>query len=439
MVAPPPVLWDIVEEHLDEVAFLSGQWETALSSPRQTLASVAAGPEERLLAHVDGLLAAGAAARERLLEPALAGGDGEKAFAGALALLESPGREQVDRASELASAAGPEASAALTRALGLAHRPGIDRDLLTLAGAADPKRVGPALDALAFRRLPVPAEVLLRAGSMQAPEVVAAALRAARLAGPKASPFVERALRSPVVAVRDAALESGLVLGLRSAWVTCQQAAEAREPGSGFPLLALALGGEPSDVERITAALAVEALRPAALFALGFTGRAAAAEACLAHLRDAKVARLAGEAFSAITGLVIQGELQAPEPAPREEPIPLELEDLGADLVPGHEAALPLPAADAVEAWWKKARTKLDARARYLGGKPYDAETAQDALAQGPMRRRHALGLDLAIRTRGEYAVQTRGWAADQLRFQSEHRVAPRPELALPFGKLLRG
>jgi uncharacterized protein (TIGR02270 family) len=434
MAAQGPVLWDVVEEHLDEAAFLSGQWEAALASPRRTLASVAAGPEERLRAHLDGLLVAGPAARGRLLDPALAGDDAGKVFAAALAFLESPGRECFDRVATRLDAAAP-----VVRALELARRPGIDRELLALAASGDPRRVAAALDALAFRRVPVPPEIVLQAGAAQAVAVRPAALRAARLAGPRVLGFVDRALASPVAAVRDAALETGLVLGLRSAWTACQKAAAARQAGARFPLLALALGGEASDADAIVAALAVEELRPAALFALGFTGRVVAADACLAHLRDADVGRLAAEAFSAITGLAIEGEYRAAEPPPQAEPVPLEQEDLDADLVPGPEAALPLPAAEAVEAWWKGARARFDARTRYLAGKPYDAGSALAAFVAGPMRRRHAVGLDLAIRSKGEYAVQTRGWAADQLRFQGEHRLAPRSDFDLPFGKLLRG
>lgn len=433
------MLWDIVEQHLDEAAFLFGQWEAALVSPSYTLASVADGPEERLLAHVDGLLVAGTPVRERLLEPALADDDRTRVFAAALVLLESPGRDRFDHVVARLDAAEAGSRVALARALQLAHRPGIDRELLALAAAGNPRRVGPALDALAFRRVPVSADLFRVAGAVQAADVLPTALRAARFAGARAFPFVDRALRSPVAAVREAALEAGLVLGLRSAWAACQSTVKAKEPGCGFALLGLALGGEPSDADVLIKALAVDALRPAALFAAGFTGRVEAADACAAHLRDEKVTRLAAEAFSAITGLAIRGEFRATEPPPRDEPIPLEQEDLDADVVPGLDAALPVPAPDVVEAWWKRARPSFDPRVRYLGGKPHDAASLQVALIDGPMRRRHALGLELAIRTRGEYALQTRGWATDQLRYLTEHGVATRPDFGSPFGKLLRG
>jgi uncharacterized protein (TIGR02270 family) len=433
----PKFMWDVVEEHLDEAAFLSSQWERALVSPKLALSSIANGVEERLRAHVDGLLTAGAPARERLLEPALASKDRTVAFAAALAMLESSGREGFDAVVQRLDEAGPEGNAPFVRSLELARRADVDGELLALAGSGSPRRVGPALDTLAFRRVPVPADLLLSASAMKMPAVLPPALRAARLAGPKALPLVHRSLSSPVPEAREAALESGLVLGLRSAWAACRETVEAREPGSAFALLGLGLGGEASDVDLIARAAAEKSLRHAALFALGFTGRAAAADACLTHLRDENVARLAAEAFSAITGLAIEGEFRAPEPPPREEPIPLEEEDLDANLVPGPEAALPLPAAGAVEAWWKSSRAKFDPRARFVGGKAYDAAAGLAAFVEGPMRRRHALGLELAIRSKGEYALQTRGWAADQIQFQSEHTVGPRIDFSLPFGKLM--
>jgi uncharacterized protein (TIGR02270 family) len=433
------VLWDVVEEHLDEAAFLSGQWEAALVSPDLTLASVADGPEERLLAHVDGLLTAGAAARERVLEPALVDDDRERVFAAALALLESPGRERSALVAERLARAAPPSIAPCLRALELAHRPGIERELLALAGGDAPRAAAPALEALAFRGVPVPPEILLALGAPRAPPPLASAvIAAARWAGPKAIPLVERALGSPVVAVRDAAVETGLALGLRAAWTACRKVAQSMRPGSQRPLLALALGGDASDVETLARAAGVEELRPSALFALGFTGRVAAAEVSLTLMRDEKVARLAGEAFSAITGVAIAGELRAPEPAPTDEPVPLEQEDLDANLVPGPEAALPLPAADAVEGWWKRSGKGFDPRVRYLGGRPWDAAAVQAALAGGSMRRRHALGLDLAVRSGGTYALQTRGWAAHQLRHLAEHPLAPRSDFTSSYGRLLR-
>src|SRR3990172_12448468 len=56
----PDLRLEIVEEHLDEAAFLYRRWESALRSPTVALADVACGPEELLLAQLDALAVAGA-------------------------------------------------------------------------------------------------------------------------------------------------------------------------------------------------------------------------------------------------------------------------------------------------------------------------------------------------------------------------------------------
>ena len=65
------VRWDICEEHLDEAAFLWDRGERALNAPNYAIGEVAVGPEERLLAHLDGLVLGGQPVADKLLLPAL--------------------------------------------------------------------------------------------------------------------------------------------------------------------------------------------------------------------------------------------------------------------------------------------------------------------------------------------------------------------------------
>src|SRR3990172_2746207 len=118
------MLRDIVEEHLGEGAFLWTQWERALVSPRCALAEVAAGPEERLVAHLDGISLASAEELQQLLGRSL----GKKApgtvFIAALALLGAQGTGATDEMERSLAAAEkqPEHLAALVRAMGLCRR-----------------------------------------------------------------------------------------------------------------------------------------------------------------------------------------------------------------------------------------------------------------------------------------------------------------------------
>ncbi len=115
-----PIRWEIAEEHLDEAAFLRQLWEQSLRSPEYSLAEIAAGPEERMLAHLDALVLGGARVAKKLLLPALTSDEPDTVFAAAFALLASEDGDflrEVVRALETTEA---EQKTAVRRALELA-------------------------------------------------------------------------------------------------------------------------------------------------------------------------------------------------------------------------------------------------------------------------------------------------------------------------------
>ena len=94
------ILWDVVEEHLDEAEFLVEQWSAGARSARYNLPTLQKTIEQRLGAHLDALAVNGEAVAERLLWPALAA-DAEnppaRITAAVLALLVEPGVGARDR------------------------------------------------------------------------------------------------------------------------------------------------------------------------------------------------------------------------------------------------------------------------------------------------------------------------------------------------------
>ncbi len=152
---------------------------------------------------------------------------------------------------------------------------------------------------------------------------------------------------------------------------------------------------------------------------------------------DAKLARLAGEAFSAITGVPVDGELLA-APAADEDLPPLDEDDLDEDLDPGPQGELPVPEAWALEHWWRREAKRFDPAARYVGGRPFAPEVLLEAFLSAPMRRRRLLGLELAVRSRRDYWVETGDWASEQLREQQRRQLVIRSETRLPFPRLLQ-
>jgi uncharacterized protein (TIGR02270 family) len=402
------MLWDIYEQHLEEAAFQWTRWEQALVAPDYVLDELEQ-LEERLHAHVDGLVLGGEPIAKRLLHPALEEDDIELLRAAAFALLlgEFPGGSNavLDRARS----ADDAALTAIQRAMEALETTRLPPWLQPLLREDNPALQALGLEVMSHHHR-APAAACRALATHDSPKVTAAALRAAARSQVELAPaLLERALTSPAVEVRDAAIVAGGLGGHRSVWEACRAAVQSRTPRSTLPLVLLAISGDERDLARLQELLSEEALRPDVLWALGFTGRVACADTCFEFMRQKPVAALAAEAFSAITGLRIEESYAAEREMPEEqEPVPLAQEDLDADLSLKPEDALPLPQVEAIAQWWQEARPRLEARRRYLEGQPFSPQVLVEALAQTSMRRRHILALELALRSRGAYQVPTR-------------------------------
>lgn len=425
---------DVLQEHLDEAAFLWSLWERALVSGNYELAE-AAELEERLLAHVDGLVVGGEAAIAELLLPGLETDEPERISAATLSLLAGNGERELEETLEVLDSGDEVQRAGIGRALELSEREGLEAALLRRLTAEDPALRVLAFQVLAFRgALPQEKRTEWLYRDDAAP--VIAALRDPRpLPRDVAQAVLPQLLVDPRPGVREAAMVAGLVSGARAAWKACHKVAEEGGVGRRQCLTMLALGGDERDVELLAGLLRQEASRMDVLWALGFSGQALAAEACLEWMSDDRAAALAGEAFSAITGLKLEGEYRK---APQEEDalVALEEEDLEANLVPGPEASLALPVREAVEGWWQKARKNFKRGIRHLRGNKLDAGQLWGALESEPMRRRPVLALELAIRNRGVHLLQTRAFTLRQ-RAELKAAQAGRTPLSMsPFSKL---
>ena len=420
-VRRPLPFWDVIEESLDEAQFLWRRWEDALSTHARDLAGVAFWIEGRLLAAIDGVRAGGDAAIEHLLVPALEGKDVPRATAAAHALaIEGDERSFSALASAFRAAEGPKLDV-FRRAVELSPS-----DSLIARIERAFTEVGPELATVlwqihAFRRAN-PGPAIAQAVTSAHPGLRAAALGALRhvtgtLAQGDIQDCVERNLGAPERGVRDAAIQTALIHGVSSGWARCRELAANPTPGSGPILLLVAMLGDARDQARVLAAVGTEGVGREALIAAGFAGTRAAIEVCLQAMTQEPFAKLAAEAFCAITGLDLERErlLARPRPEP-DEPVPFESEDLDADLVPKPEDLLPWPDVPAVFRWWAKHSDRFSGDQRYLGGRRVDLAVLQAALERGPMRRRHATALELAVRTGGRYQVETRAFSAEQLR-----------------------
>jgi uncharacterized protein (TIGR02270 family) len=414
-----PVPWDLYQEHLDEAAFLWEQWESALGAANYTLPEVAEGPEARLLAHLDGLVLGGRPAAERLLLPALAE-EPARASAAAWALLAAEDADHLD--TVLAALASAEPPLALARAFALSAHPAISARFTALWVHAEPRLRALILAVMETRDVPWASAQLPHTLTSPEPELLLPSLRLLRRAPPRdpaALAYLEGALSSPQPAVREEAMGTGVALGSRTVWDACRR--EVVLPHAGrLPMGLLAVSPLPSDRVTLHERLGDPTTCRNALWALGFAADLEAADAALALCADQTLGPLAGEVFSTITGLVVDGPFRVAGKTVGPDVEEVAPDDAPPEVLPEDDLAAPNP--EALERWWRQQRGRWRPGQRYLGGQPRTAESVRGALVEGAMWRRPVLAIELAMMTRAPVTVDLRGWSRDQLRALSSGR-----------------
>lgn len=421
-----PILWDIYQEHLDESAFLWAQWEVALDAANYTLAELAAGPEERLRAHLDGLVLGGKPVAEKLLLPALTE-EPDLARPAAWALLASEDADHFDEVLAALAAAEPPQAGALARALALSAHPAISGRFPALWTHAEPRLRAVILAVMETRDVAWASAQLPQTLTSPEPELLLPSLRLLRRAptrDPAALAYLEYALVAPDPAVRAEAMGTAVAVGSRTVWDAIRR--EVLLPDAGrLPMGLLALSPLPADRVTLHERVRDPATRRNALWALGFAGDLEAADAALGLCADEELGPLAGEVFSTITGVVIDGAFLRPG-----KTVGPDVEEVSEDAPPPEvrpEDDLVAPNAPALEKWWAEQRGKWKPAQRYLGGQPRTPETVRAALLEGAMWRRPVLAIELAALTRTPLTVDLRGWSRDQHRaLSAPAAVAPR-------------
>lgn len=406
--------FDLVEESFDEAEFLWRSWEAALHSHARDLDGVSFWVEERLLGSLDGVRLGREYALTSLIQPGLLAEQPERATVSAHLLATSGDPASTEALQGAFLELEPERYSNLRRGIEVAPSPPLpELARLLLRGSAEQQAI--YIELCAFLRQDLRA-LARDAGVSTSEKLAVAGLYALRHSPPDFGvQQVTVQLGSTSPAVVAAAIETGLILGLPAAWSACREFARVSGPESGRALLLIAmLGGKP-EFELLLHALNEERSRNAALVALGYAGTLAAADVCVTLLGDPNTARLAAEAFCAITGLDLEeAHLVEKEPSETAEPIPFEEEDLDANLVPTPESQLPLPKVSLVQRWWETNRARFNPEQRYIGGRPLTFDTLQMALECGPMRRRPSIALELSVRTQGRYSLQTGAFSSVQ-------------------------
>lgn len=129
---------------------------------------------------------------------------------------------------------------------------------------------------------------------------------------------------------------------------------------------------------------------------IGVIGDPSLIEILFPLMGDEKFARVAGEAFSNITGIDLeyenldQDQPEGFEAGPNEEP---EDEDVAMD----PDEDLPWPSPKLIKDWWTKQKKTFKLGKRYLRGQEITKKSLIDALIYGNQRQRSSAALELAL------------------------------------------
>ncbi|WP_372623352.1 TIGR02270 family protein [Falsiroseomonas sp.] len=391
----PPVLEHIVEQHAEGAAFLWTQRDAAVEAPHYS-AQYLVRLDERLEAHLDGLRVAGEAGWRIAAAQREARSEAGESFAAAILALESRDMGRIEPLAALTAV--PEARRGLVGAIAWCP-PGLlapsvqawhasphaaERYLAVCACSVHRAEPGPGYAAYTRDR-----DALLRA-------------RALRLAGELGRPeYRETCLQhlgDPDPEAHFWAGWSAVLLGDRGDALRALEAVALAEGPRRWQALEVAVRamGMEHGARFVRAMSGDVAQRRATVVALGHLGAPSAVPWLIARMADADLARVAGEAFSMITGADLSYEDLEGEPLPGVLTGPND-DPTDEEVAPDPDEDLPWPDPARIGAWWADRQGGFRPDQRYLCGQLIDAENRARTRAEGYQPQRRAACLEAKL------------------------------------------
>ncbi len=405
---------DLIDESVDEAAFLWQRWEQDLASASRNLDDVWTWTEDRLNGSLDGVRIAGDGMFESVLAGAMASDNSFRQTAVASALATAPTRNARHLlADAVRDAAGPQLAACM-RGIEVANLDGSFAPVNKVLASGGPEHSAALCRLKAFRRATLGPE-LATAFESRVTSLQVEVMRAARHLPPEyVGGWVATGLKHEHAAVRAAAIESGISRRVPNAWAAALEYVRQPRTETSRLLPMVAMLGAAAEHRLILDSVTDASLQRAALWSLGHIGTTEAVDVCLLAMKNPKLARMGGEAYCTITGADIERDnLAAPEP--EDPPMPsFGEEDLDANLVPRPEELWPLPDAHLVRQHWAQASPRFQRGRRYLRGMPHDGQSMLFAIVYGPMLRRPDHIFEMFVRSEGRFDVEPRASAPVQ-------------------------
>jgi uncharacterized protein (TIGR02270 family) len=411
-------LLGVVQHHVDEAITLRRTRSTVLISPRTTLDALARF-DERIAAHLDGVSVAGAHAWE-LCEAALKPPSVGAAFLAAVQAIETNDRSRLDRLIALA-AARAEVLRGITSAFGWVTRDELKGIVASLLVSDDPASRVVGIGACAMHRVD-PGLVAGRWLKDDDARVRARALRAVGELGlHELRPACLAALSDDDEECRLWSAWSGVLVGDRnSALAALADAAGAPEPQRP--------GAFALSIQAMTLTWAHQILQGVArspeqcrwlIKGAGIAGDPTYVPWLIAQMASADTARLAGEAFTLITGADLatlgldrtrpEDFRSGPNSDPDDPKVAMDPDD-----------GLPWPDAERVECWWEGNHARFQPGTRHFVGAHLTHAHCIDVLRNANQRHRILAAHYLCLLDPGTPLFNTSAPAWRQLRLLAD-------------------
>jgi len=407
----------IITQHAEEAAFLWLLRDAAVREPHYSLNDLA-NLDNRVEAHIDGLRIAGDEGWE-ICKESLAWEEAGEVFTAAVLAFEKGNDDWIQTVLE-AGSESLELSRGIISALGWLPYQQAEAHIQKLLSSESPDlhRIGIAASAVHRKD---PGGYLADAVADKNPLLKARALKAAGELGRKdLLPFISTMVNDNDDNCRFWASWSAALLGDMNAVAALKAYITSMlpPPPGTFPQGAREKPEEAvklafrrvdiSSAHNWQKELAQNpgTIRPA-LIGAGVIGDPVLIPWIIDQMAAPEPARLAGEAFTMITGVDIAYEdLEGERPegfeaGPTEEP---EDEDVETD----PDEDLPWPEPQLVKDWWDKNKGRFENGVRYFLGKPITPEHLRQVLAAGLQRGRAAAALELAIMQPGQPLFEVR-------------------------------
>lgn len=384
LLRPPRVMWDIVEEHFEELSFLWEQRERFLFAPDWTLANLG-DLEERLEAHADGLRIAMDAFVD-LATPALVGDDASAAAAAAIVLGTGGRKDLASQVIAAISVTTPAAAEGIRIGLQQTDVEMVSDDLYDLAVSNRIDCRAVAADILTFHRLRPPPDLdrLLSSGSVSVCRLAFAS--AGRVRGALHRQRVEDALSQEDPTLASTALEAAALAGIPGLADLCRAAHRKRAPRRGEALAMLGVVGDSTDAGMLADAIDDVDAAQGAIDGLAALGVTEGVPHLLAAIDRSTLGEQAAEALRRITGIEVVRLASSPS---------ADVDEFAETISPSAEYA---------RSEWDRVRARFAPGRRYQVGLDVSEMSVDASLTALPLRSRR----DAYLRARSVSPNQTR-------------------------------